>query len=419
MAKPLNVLISGTGIAGSVFAWWLLRAQPKCNITFVERAPALRISGSSIDIRSSAVDIIKRMGLEPEIRAHGTGEQGLEFLDEKGRSLGTMGASGRTDVQSFSSEYEIHRGELARIFITPILDKVKMIFSDSVASYKENKDGVEVTFTKSRKKERYDLLVAADGFGSKVRGMLLDSNPDEQLYDEGVHVGYFTAKKDFLNGSRVAQAINAPGGRCIMIRPDPNPAGRTKVLMMNITWKNNTEIKARLNKAISEGNDAYMALIEEMFGDMGWLAPEILKCMRQSDDFYCSLFGQVRSPRLHSGNRVVLLGDAGFATPGIGTSLAIMGAYVLAGELTRNQENLTKGLKAYEELMLPFVKTQQGSDIAMQLLNPQSAWGLAVRNSLLRVVTTLKLDQLAMYASAWIGWTEKKPELPDFVWPDI
>src|SRR4051794_36128768 len=97
----LNILISGSGIAGSVFAFWLLRAYPNSNITIVERDPALRLTGASVDIRSSAVNIIKWMELEEEIRKKTTKEEGMQLVTESGKEIATFRATGRTDIQSF------------------------------------------------------------------------------------------------------------------------------------------------------------------------------------------------------------------------------------------------------------------------------------------------------------------------------
>ena len=159
-----------------------------------------------------------------------------------------------------------------------------------------------------------------------------------------------------------------------------------------------------------------MTLVEELFQDAGWLTPEILKGMRESNDFYCSLFAQTRSPKLCN-SRVVLLGDAGYATPGIGTSLAIIGAYVLAGELLRSGGDMESACKAYEESMLPYARSQQYGGNGLQYLNPQTQWGITVRNTAMRAATGLMLDRAVMTASAWLGFTEKKLAMPDYQWP--
>lgn len=419
----LNVLISGSGIAGSVFAFWLLRAHPDANITIVERDPTLRLTGASVDIRSSAVDIIQWMGAEQAIRAQTTKEEGIEVVDASGKPVATLHATGRSDVQSFTSEFEIFRGALAKIFIDPIIDRVNVMYDESVAHFEQRDSdvdggGVAVTFAKSKQTKTYDLLVGADGLNSKIRAMMLDnSNPQDQLYDEGVHVAYFTIKRDLLRGSRLAKWFNAPGGRVVLLRPDPDPSGRTRGMLMNVTTKGDTQTKEKLNKALREGNESYKTLMEDMFRDAGWLSAEVLQGMRESDDFYCSLFAQIRAPKLHAG-RVVLLGDAGYATPGFGTSLAIIGGYVLAGELLTHPDNIATALDRYEAIMLPFARSSQGGgDNAMQLLNPQTQWGIRIRNAVLGFVTGTRLDRLAMTVASALGFAEKKVAMPEYPWP--
>lgn len=422
MAKPLRVLVSGSGIAGSVFASCLLRGLPNAAITIIERALSPRLTGASVDIRSSAVNIIKWMGVEPEIRKNTTKEAGTQFVSTDGKPIATFAATGRSDVQSLTSEYEIFRGTLAKLFLEPIKDKVKLVFDQTISSYNQDEHSVTVTFADGTN-DTYDLVVAADGLGSKLRGMVMGTKSDAQIYDEGVHAAWFTIDKDILGG-QMAKWYNLDRGRAVLLRPDP--AGRTRANLLTVTWNSNTEMKARLNKALSEGNDSFTRLMAELFADEKWLLPQVLEGMRTSDDFYGSMFAQVRCDRLRQG-RVVLLGDAGYATPGFGTSLAITGGYVLAGELLTHYKGADlastgKGLDTavtnYEKLMLAFAKASQGNDIAMQLVNPQSNWGLSLRNAFLWFVTSVKLDKLVMLASAKLGFTEKPFPVPAYDWPD-
>jgi 2-polyprenyl-6-methoxyphenol hydroxylase-like FAD-dependent oxidoreductase len=417
MSSP-KVLISGSGIAGSVFAFSLLRAYPKANITIVERAPSLRLTGASVDIRSNAVDIIKWAGVEQQIRDASTKEAGMAFVNKDGSPIATLMATGRTDIQTLTSEYEIFRGALANVFMSPVLDKVTMIYDETVESYAQQKDKVTVTFAKSKKVETYDLLVGADGYYSKIRGAMLGRPPAEQVHGEGVHVAYFTINQDLLKGSKIAQGHNATGGRCVCLRPDPDPRGRNRAMFINATWSKDIAGRARLDKALRGGEEAYKDLMEEMYADAGWLSRDILKGMRSSDDFYCTHFAQTLSPKLQDG-RVVLLGDAGHALPGLGTSLAITGAYILAGEILRSSGDVNTATKAYEDLMLPFVKKQQNGDVqfAMQLANPQTWWGIAIRNAVLRVVIGSGLINLGMRVSAWLGFSEAKIDMPEYPWP--
>ncbi|KAK6003458.1 hypothetical protein QM012_009229 [Aureobasidium pullulans] len=416
-----NVLISGFGIASSVFASTLLRAYPNATITIVERDPSMRLTGASVDIRSSAVDIIKWMGVEKEIRSKTTKEEGVEFVDESGKSFATWMATGNEDIQTMTSEYEIFRGDLARIFVKDIEDKVTIVFSESVAAYEQQKDKVFVTFSNGKKAQHYDLLVAADGLASKIRGMMLDTSPSEHIHDEGVYASFFVIEKDLLHGSKLAKWYNTTGGRAIFLRPDPDPRGRTRGHFMNSAWPSDIATRDKITTALRQGNESYMRLVEDSFADVPFhQTREILTAMRETPDFYCSRFAQVRSPKLQNGN-VVLLGDAGYATPGIGTSLAIMGAHILAGELLRHDLDICAATKAYEALMLPFAKSQQGSigDYAMQLLNPQSAWGLWIRNTVLWALTAAKVDRIGLWIAGMLGVKEPKIKMPVYPWPEV
>ena len=279
---------------------------------------------------------------------------------------------------------------------------------------------MEVIFNSGKPTESYDLFVAADGLGSHIRGTLLNASPRDSMFDEGVHVAYFTVKKDLLNGEKLAKGISAVGGRNLMIRPDPHPEGRCSALLMNMTDKSakTAAMKARLNEALRGGNETYKALLQELFKDIGWLGPEVLEAMHTADDFYCSLFAQVRSPILSDETgRVVLLGDAGYATPGMGTSLAIIGGYMLAGELLIHPNNISAAVKKYEEQMKPLVKEQQGDFPAMQLLNPQTARGLTIRDWVLWAVAGLRIPQAAVWCMATFGIVEKKFKLEAYPWP--
>jgi 2-polyprenyl-6-methoxyphenol hydroxylase-like FAD-dependent oxidoreductase len=82
--------------------------------------------------------------------------------------------------------------------------------------------------------------------------------------------------------------------------------------------------------------------------------------MRAADDFVLDSMAQVHLPSW-SRSRVVLLGDAAWSpTPltGLGTSLALVGAYVLAGELAAS-DDLGTALARYEEVLRPYVTAAQ------------------------------------------------------------
>ena len=432
-APTLKVLISGAGIAGCNLAFWLLKlkdAGRDIHITIIERAPELRQGGASIDIRGSAVDIVKRMGLEQTVRSMVTNEKGIEFVDDIGRVFATFGASGSTEVQSFSSEFEIFRGDLTKIFYDAIKhrEEVDFVWDDRVKDIKQTsandtKGAVEVEFM-HKGPQTFDLVVAADGVGSDIRELMLlnktgrASSAEECYKPLNMFVSYFTIPTDLLEGSQFAKWHNATGGRVTFLRPDPS--GATRGNLIHVT-DGNPETMAKHRDALKQGYAAYKRLMHEIFQDAGWLTPEVLEAMERSDDCYSSEVAQIRTGTLWHKN-VVLVGDAGYcATPltGYGTSLAIIGAYVLAGEIFTQRENVAGALQGYQDLMLPFVKKVQYIPAnGPQYANPQTQWGIRVMRSIMSVVSWSGVDKLFAKLGSVAALSENKFPMPDYAWPE-
>jgi 2-polyprenyl-6-methoxyphenol hydroxylase-like FAD-dependent oxidoreductase len=102
-------------------------------------------------------------------------------------------------------------------------------------------------------------------------------------------------------------------------------------------------------------------LLREHMAGMGWLAPRMLDYLDIAEDFYFDQVAQVVMPSW-SCRRVALLGDAAFCPSpmsGQGTGLALVGAYVLAGELATTGWDPAVGFVGYERRMRPFVEANQ------------------------------------------------------------
>jgi 2-polyprenyl-6-methoxyphenol hydroxylase-like FAD-dependent oxidoreductase len=98
------------------------------------------------------------------------------------------------------------------------------------------------------------------------------------------------------------------------------------------------------------------------FQEESWEIPRLLDLMEAAPDFYFDSVSQVKMDRWSAG-RVVLLGDAAYcASPlsGMGTGMAVVGAYVLAGELAEADGDYALAFDRYESLMRDFVKKCQG-----------------------------------------------------------
>lgn len=365
-----NILITGGSVAANTLAWWLVEGG--FQVTVVEKAPAFRDGGQNIDVRGAARTVLERMGLKKEVEQHGTGETGWTFLDEEGEpfakfELEDLGADGPT------AELEILRGELARVLYEHVRSRVDYRFGDTVAAIDDSGDAARVRF-ESGKEQDFDLVLVAEGVGSTTRELMFRGENEPRWMD--LTMGYFTIPKGPGDGTE-ARWYNAPGGRSVFLRPDNKGTTRAVLTLQG-------EARSAQDKSPAEAK----AWLRETFADAGWETPRILDGLDKADDLYFDVLRQVKMDRWSNG-RVVLTGDAAWcATPlsGIGTTLAIVGAYVLAGELATKNDS-AEALKAYERVMRPFVERGQGvSKVGPRLNHPHSKIGIAIHHTVLSVM---------------------------------
>jgi 2-polyprenyl-6-methoxyphenol hydroxylase-like FAD-dependent oxidoreductase len=373
MSKP-HILISGASVAGPALAYWLVRAG--CRITVVERAPALRSTGQGIDIRDSARDVVKKMGIFGQIRERSSKEEGTEFISGNHRLIARFPVDLESG-NSMTSDVEILRGELARILYEVTKDDVKYVFGDMVESLDELADGIRVGFANGTPAETFDLVVAADGIGSKIRRMVFGRDaPNVKSLNS--YVSYFSIPR-IDTDTMWSRAYWVPGGRCTFLRPDN--IGRTRAFLTVTAYDGSDPRLARFEKVVKEGIPAQKELVTEMFSDIGWEVPRVLDALRESDDFYMQQVVQLRMKAWSKG-RVSLVGDSGYAPSpftGMGTSLAFIGAYVLAGEISKQVDNIPAALEEYEKVLRPYVEDVQNLPWGIPwIVNPQSAWGVKV-----------------------------------------
>ncbi|WP_342165910.1 FAD-dependent monooxygenase [Methylobacterium sp. SD21] len=366
-----RILITGASIAGNVAAWWLGRSG--YDVTVVERAPAFRDGGQNVDVRGVGREVLRRMGLERAALDAGTGEEGTAWIDGEGR------IAARFDLAGFESggptaEMEILRGDLARLLYEPARERARYRFGESVVGVAEERDDVAVTFAGGGT-ERYDAVIVAEGVGSSTRELVFPGENDPRWMD--LTIAYFTIPRT-PDDTRMWRWFNATGGRGISLRPDRH--GTTRAMLT---------LRQRPGAEQDWDVARQKALLRERFADAGWQADRVLAGLAQADDFYFDVLRQVRMKRWSSG-RVVLTGDAAWcATPlaGIGTTLAVAGAYVLAAELLR-QDDVAAAFSAYDRAMRPFVERGQGvPKIAPKLMNPLTPLGIRLLHGVLNVAS--------------------------------
>ncbi|GII62989.1 FAD-dependent oxidoreductase [Sphaerisporangium krabiense] len=376
--KNRNVLISGASIAGPALALWSRRHgfEP----VVVERAPAFRDGGHNIDLRGVSKEVVERAGLMAEVRAAAVGTRGMSFVDAEGRRVAAMPA-GLFGGEGAVAEIEILRGDLARVFYDATRRDTEYVFDDSIAALDEDGDGVKVTFERGRAR-RFDLVVGADGVHSRVRELVFGAESRFRRH-LGCYTSYFTIPYPVEHG--LWDLYHTPlGGRVVGVRPTPRP--REAKALFGFT----SPPLAYDRRDV----DAQKAIIAGRFAGVGWEAPRLLEAMAGADDFYFDTVSQVRMDRWSAG-RVVLLGDAAYSPSsltGLGTSLALVGAYVLAGELAAAGGDHRAGFAAYESVMRGYVaKAQARADDgkASSGLMPTSAAQVWGRNLMIRSIPYL------------------------------
>lgn len=355
--KNKTVLISGAGIAGPALAYWL--RHHGFVPTVVERAPAPRPGGHAVDVRGTALEVAARMGILDDIRAGRTDLRGMSMVDSAGNEVmrtteGTF-TGGRFDNPSI----EILREDLVRILLDRTAEGVEYVYDDSITALEQDGDGVRVAFERSAP-GRFDLVVGADGLHSVVRRLVFGPEPDH-LRHLGVYLGIFTTD-NFLDLDRWQLWYRDGGVGCGLY-----------------TARGNTELRVFLGIPADPAEEDPGALeegkrfIAERCAGLGWEVPRLIKAMWEARDFYFDSVSQVRLDRWSAG-RVALLGDAGYCPSplsGQGTSLALVGAYVLAAELAAADGDPAAAFPAYEARLRDFAEASHR--IALANLEEPSA----------------------------------------------
>ncbi|MGV9415034.1 FAD-dependent monooxygenase [Nocardia sp. NPDC003693] len=339
-----RVLVAGASIAGPAVAHWLRRWGAE--VTVVERAPELRPGGQAVDARGVTKDVIARMGLDAAVRAARTETAGAHTVDADGAVLETFSAED-DGGDGYISEIEILRGDLSRVLYDDTRDGVEYIFGDRIAALTQDSDGVDVVF-ESGDRRRFDLVIGADGLHSALRAMVFGPR-EKYLHHLGLALAFYTVPNEF--GLERWLLDFHDGGRTAGLRPVPDA---TRAMAMFSFPAGEFDVDHRDIAAQKQ-------LLREHTADMGWLTPRILAHADTAPDFYLDQVAQVVMDSWSSG-RVVLLGDAAYsASPmsGQGTGLALIGAYLLAGELAANNWDPAVAFAAYERHMRDFVEANQ------------------------------------------------------------
>ena len=394
----MKILISGAGIAGPAFAYWL--AHFGFEPTIVEKSPQLRTGGYIIDFWGAGYDIADRMGLIPELLQNGYRAREARAVNAHGKRIASfpMTAFARALQDRYVS---LSRGDLAASIYGKIAGKIETIFGDAVCGIEQSETGLRVSFEKSASRE-FDLVIGADGLHSRVREIVFGAERQFEKY-LGYKVAAFSVDGYSPRDELVYVMYTEIGQQVSRFAMHDD---RTMFLL---TF-------ADASPDIPAGLEGQKALLKARFADSGWECPKIMEALDGVTELYFDRVSQIRmdpARGLWTQGRVSLIGDAAFCLSllaGQGAALAMVSAYIVAGELHRAGGDYRQAFARYQELFAPFVAMKQKGALRFAgFFAPKSKLDLFTRNQIMNLMRLPFVAELAMGRDM-----ADKIEIPDY-----
>lgn len=358
----MKVLVSGASIAGPAVAYWLSRAGHE--VTVVEQSSSSRGGGQAVDFKGATHRaVLERMELWEAVHQARTQPTDLHLVDAAGTVKAVI-------PHEFSGgDVEILRGDLGSLLFERTRDRVEYVFGDRIEKMDDLTDAVEVVLRGGRR-GRYDLVVGADGVHSGVRRLAFGPEDEfVQFLDHYYAVVGSTSTRPSTErepgGTTIGYWYNEPGRLAAI--------GGSKAPDMFVFASPPLDYR-RYDVQHQK------SIVASTFADSGWRVPEMLARLEDAEEFYLDGINRVRMDG-YTRRRAVLVGDAGYGNTlgGFGTGLAIVGAYVLAGELAAAGNDVATALRRYDQVMHPYARIARRGD-AGGFLAPHSAMAIRLRN---------------------------------------
>lgn len=368
-----QILIAGAGIAGQALAFWLQRYG--FTPTLIEHAPRLRDSGYMIDVWGTGYDALERFDLMNDVSEYCHPIDRIIFVDDRGREIANFG--GNLIRRVFDDRFFcIERGDLARVLHDALGTQVQVLYDTSVDLLCNTAEGVYVTLSGNRFR-RFDLVIGADGLHSRIREWVFGAEEQFEKYLGYYAASFITANYPHRNdtayvsyahpGRQISRyALRNDRSAFLLVFAEPSQLG---VDRHSVVWQKN--------------------ILRSRFGKDAWETDTILSRLDAADEIFFDAVSQIRMPNWSRG-RVALVGDAAYCPSllaGEGAAFAMLGAYVLAGELHKANGDYQAAFAAYETRLQDFISGKQDAALGFaRSMAPRTRFGLSVRNAILNLL---------------------------------
>lgn len=360
----MKVIIAGAGIGGMALA--ALLRQRGVTAELYERAPSFDHSGYMLSLFPMGSRVLLGLGLREDFLAASARMGSYRACNGVGHTIQSYPFGEALDELGYTGT--LMRGELLAMLHVKCAD-VPLHFDNSVKSFTDSGDHVEV-FLSDGSRETCDLLIGADGIHSTVREQLWGPKPDT---DSGWGCWVWIARQADRPPTETTEYWGA--GRFVGVYPVKGGYG---VVAAGAAEKIGPQAVKRDGRAV-----------KQFFSPLGESVADLLAEL--PDDLAEIFWWKLSDYRCESWvkGRVALLGDAACAflpTAGVGASMALESAAVLADELSRADErHLVGPLAHYEKRRKQRAeKFQKISRQLMHMMEIESAplaWG---RNEMLK-----------------------------------
>lgn len=378
-----NILISGAGIAGTALAFWLKKYG--FNPTIIEIAPKLREGGYAIDFMGAGYDVALKMGIADELKKVDIDFSKLKLVDKDDREIGSMNYQKVKNLMD-GRAMTLLRSGLAKTIYHSLNNEIEIIFDNTIEQIEQDENKVIVNF-KNGNSRNFDLVIGADGLHSIVRKLIFG---EENKFEK--YLGYFTSSYTINNysiGNNAFSMYNYPYKQVAIYSNNKNQTTTFFIF--------NSSEKLKYNHHDTEKQKQ---ILRQEFENGGWKCPELLSALDKTNDFYFDSVSQIKMDKWSKG-RVTLVGDAGYCPSllsGKGSTLAMVGAYILAGELKEANGNYQQAFEEYEKQFKPFMeKKQKLAQSFAKSFVPKSYFGIRLRN------LAFKLMSISIFSKLFIN----------------